>query len=78
MYEIVECVGCGLPIGSDKGDDVLCSKCEELETLRIKVERYEKALKLIVANPTSWETSYGAAYTESVRIALEALNLKEE
>jgi hypothetical protein len=40
-----------------------------------KVRRYEEALLSIVENPKDWETSYDKAYTESVKIALKALNL---
>lgn len=42
-----------------------------------KIERYEKALLEIVENPKDWSKSYGNAYTESVRIALKALQINE-
>lgn len=49
----------------------------ELNAKAEKVERYEKALLEIVENPNNWSTSYGKAYSESVRIASKALKLDE-
>lgn len=63
MYEIVECVGCGLLVGSDKGDDIICNKCAENKDLR--------SLLLWSARRLSHKQHKDFAYTEYEKITGE-------
>ncbi|MFZ7945679.1 hypothetical protein [Neobacillus sp. 19] len=51
MWKQTECNCCQTMIFVQNEDDALCDKCEELVSLRIKVERYERALKEIASTP---------------------------
>ena len=52
MWRQTECNCCQTMVFVQHEDDALCDRCEELNQLKIKVERYEKALKTIVEMET--------------------------